>query len=200
MGSADGYWQQSRQAVRQKVVETGMRLFVEQGFDATTTTQIADEVGISSRSLFRYFATKEDLVLGHLTPQGEVVASALAARPADESPWEALRAAFESLRGPGYDDEQQLIVTKMIYGTSTLRARYMDKQLNWISLLAPDIAGRLRTAGDTRDADIELAARAIVATALTCLSLAAEAWAAQDGAVDIAVLYDTAIAAVRGNA
>jgi hypothetical protein len=75
----------------------------------------------------------------------------------------------------------------------------MDKQLNWISLLAPDIAGRLRTAGDTRAADIELAARAIVATALTCLSLAAEAWAAQDGAVDIAVLFDSAIAAVRGN-
>jgi AcrR family transcriptional regulator len=64
---AEGYWQQSRQAVRQKVVETGMRLFVDQGFDATTTTQIANEVGISSRSLFRYFATKEDLVLGHLT-------------------------------------------------------------------------------------------------------------------------------------
>jgi len=199
MGSADGYWQQSRLAVRQKVVETGMRLFLEQGFDNTTTTQIADEVGISSRSLFRYFATKEDLVLGHLTPQGEVVASALAARPADESSWEALRAAFESLRGPGYDVAHQLIVTKMIYGTPTLRARYMDKQLNWISLLAPDIAGRLRTAGDTRAADIELAARPIVATALTCRSLAAETWTAQDGTVDIAVLYDTAIAAVRGN-
>src|SRR5262245_57721104 len=111
-----------------------MRLFVEQGFDATTTTQIAEEVGISNRSLFRYFATKEDLVLGHLTPQGEVVASALAARPARESPWDALRAAFEALRGPGYNDEHQLMVTKMIYGTPSLRARYMDKRMNWMAL------------------------------------------------------------------
>ena len=55
-----------------------MQLFLEHGFDATTTTQIAEEVGISSRSLFRYVATKEDLVLGHLEPQGEVVAAALA--------------------------------------------------------------------------------------------------------------------------
>ena len=47
MSATEGYWQQSRQAVRQKVVETGMRLFIKQGFDATTTTQIADEVGIS---------------------------------------------------------------------------------------------------------------------------------------------------------
>lgn len=48
------------------------------------------------------------------------------------------------------------------------------------------------------EADLGLSARAIVGTALTCLTLAAEAWAAQDGKVDIGDLYDTAIAAVRG--
>ena len=74
-----------------------MCLFVKQGFDATTTMQIAEEVGISSRSFFRYFASKEDLVLGHLAPQGEVVASALAAQPADASPWDG---ATGSLRLP----------------------------------------------------------------------------------------------------
>jgi AcrR family transcriptional regulator len=199
MGIAEGYWQQSRRAVRQKVVETGMRLFLEQGFDATTTTQIADEVGISSRSLFRYFATKEDLVLGSLEPQGEVVASALAARPADESPWDALRAAFESLRGPDYDDRRQLMVTKMIYASSTLRARYIDKRMSWLPLLVPEIARRLRTAGDVSEGDLTLSARAIVSTAMSCLSLAAEEWAAEDGAADIAVFYDIAIAAVRAH-
>src|SRR5262249_33366 len=153
---AEGYWQQSRQAVRQKVVETGMRLFVERGFDATTTTQIAEEVGISSRSLFRYFATKEDLVLGHLTPHPQLVAAPPAARPAAESPWAALRAAFESLRGSDYNEAHQLVVTKMIYGTPSLRARYVDKQLNWLDLLAPEIAGRLRTAGGIAAGDLDL--------------------------------------------
>lgn len=196
--SGESYWQQSRQAVRQKVVETGIRLFAEQGFDATTTTQIAEEVGISSRSLFRYFATKEDLVLGHLAAQAEMVASALAARPAAESPWDALRAAFEVVRGPGYDDERALMTMKVIFGTPTLRAREIDKRLNWMALLVPEIVGRLRTAGDVPEGDLELSARAIVGTTLTCLSLAAEAWTAKDGTVDIGVLYDTAIAAVRG--
>jgi len=199
MSDTEGYWQETRRAVRQKVIETGMRLFIEQGFDATTTTQIAEEVGISSRSLFRYFATKEDLVLGHLTPHGEVVAAALAARPAGESPWDALRAAFDSLRGlPDYNEEHQLTLTKMIYGTPSLRARYMDKRMNWMTLLVPDITSRLRAAGDITGDDLDLSARAIVGTALTCLSLAAEAWAAQEGTVDISVFYDTAIAAVRG--
>ena len=39
-----------------------------------------------------------------------------------------------------------------------------------------------------------------MSTALICLSLASEAWAAQDGTVDIGVLYDAAIDAVRGKA
>jgi AcrR family transcriptional regulator len=196
--NAESYWQQSRQAVREKVVETGMQLFLERGFDATTTTQIAEEVGISSRSLFRYVATKEDLVLGHLEPQGEVVAAALAARPDGESPWDALRAALDSLRGPGYDEDHQLRLTKMIYASPSLRARYMDKRMSWIELLAPEIARRLHAAGAVPQSDLGLSARAIVGTALTCLTLAAEAWAAQDGKVDLGDLYDTAIAAVRG--
>lgn len=195
--SAEGYWQQSRQAVREKVVETGMQLFLEHGFDATTTTQIAEEVGISSRSLFRYVATKEDLVLGHLEPQGEVVATALAARPDGESPWDALRAALDSLRGPGYDEDHQLKLTKMIYASPSLRARYMDKRMSWIELLAPEIARRLHAAGAVPEGDLDLSARAIVGTALTCLTLAAEAWATQDGKADLGDLYDTAIAAVR---
>ena len=200
MSSTESYWQQSRKDVRQKVVETGMRLFLDQGFDATTTAQIAEEVGISSRSLFRYFATKEDLVLGHLAPQGEVVAAALRARPAKESVWTALRAAFDALRGPGYDEKRQLALMKMIYASPTLRARYMDKRTDWMALLAPEIARRLRGAGRRRKADLELSARAIVGTAMTCLSLASEEWVAQDGAIDLGDLYDTAIAAVRGKA
>jgi AcrR family transcriptional regulator len=198
VNATESYWQQSRQAVRQKVVETGMRLFLEQGFDETTTTQIAKEVGISSRSLFRYVATKEDVVLGHLGPQGAVVAAALAQRPAGESVWAALRAALDSLRGPGYDEQHQLKLTKMIYASPTLRARYMDKRRAWIELLSPEIARRLAAAGEVPEQDLELASRAVVATALTCLTLAAEAWTAQDGALDLGVLYDTAITAVRG--
>jgi len=127
-----------------------------------------------------------------------VVATALAARPDGESPWDALRAALDSLRGPGYDEDHQLKLTKMIYASPSLRARYMDKRMSWIELLAPEIARRLHAAGAVPEAGLDLSARAIVGTSLTCLTLAAEKWAAQDGKADLGDLYDTAIAAVRG--
>jgi len=197
VNATEGYWEQSRQAVRAKAVETGVRLFLEQGFDETTTQQIAEEVGISSRSLFRYVATKEDLVLGHLEQQGDLVAEALAARPADEHVWDALRAALDSLRHlPEYDEAHQLKLMKMVYASPSLRARYMDKRMSWIELLSPEVARRLAASG-VREPEVELAARAVVGAALTCLTLAFEAWAAHDGQDDLGALYDAALAAVR---
>ena len=68
-----------------------------------------------------------------------------------------------------------------------------------MALLVPEIGRRPGTAGDVPEGDLELSARVIVGVpVLIRLSLAAEVWAAHDGAVDIAVLHDTAIAAVRG--
>jgi hypothetical protein len=74
----------------------------------------------------------------------------------------------------------------------------MDKRMSWIELLAPEITRRLHAAGAAPEGDLDLPARAIVGTSLTCLTLAAEKWAAQDGKADLGDLYDTAIAAVRG--
>lgn len=93
-----------------------------QGFDATTIDQIAAGTGISRRSFFRYFASKEDVVLGELVDRGGIVATALAARPASESPWDAVRAALLELQATIVRDEFELALGRMLYATPTLRA------------------------------------------------------------------------------
>ncbi len=173
-----------------------MRLFLEQGFDGTTMEQIAPEAGISRRSLFRYFGTKEDIVLGHLVEAGMAVRDALAARPASEPPWEALRGALESLAlDPEYSPDRNLKISKMLYGTPSLRAGHFEKQLRWQELLVPNI--QMRLGAKTGDAP-DPRAQAIVACALTCLDVANEIWTRRDGEADLAQLFDQAVAAVRG--
>lgn len=158
--------------------------------------QIAHEAGISRRSLFRYFATKEDIVLGRVVAAGLTVWDALDARPASETPWPALRAALASLALiPDSSPERELKIAKMLYGTPSLRASQLAKRLRWQELLVPNIRTRLDPApGDAPDPRAE----AIVACALTCLDVAVEIWARRDGEDDLAELFDQAVAAVRG--
>jgi AcrR family transcriptional regulator len=81
--------------VRAELTMLAQDLFVAQGYDETTVDDIAAAAGMSRRTLFRYFASKEDLVLGKYEILGDRLAEALAARPHDEPIWLSLRRAFD---------------------------------------------------------------------------------------------------------
>jgi len=192
--SAPTLRERTRRAVHAEITETALRLFAEQGFDATTVDQIARAAGISRRSFFHYFGSKEDVVLGDLEALGQQVRAALEARPATETAWEALREAFKTLRGPDTEAVTRLQVAHMYADAPTLRARHLEKHLRWQELLAPDIERRLGVPpGSTADPR----ARAVIAAALACLDTAVEAWRRSDGAADPVELFDQAVAAVR---
>jgi AcrR family transcriptional regulator len=81
--------------VRAELTMLAQDLVVAQGYDETTVDDIAAAAGMSRRTLFRYFASKEDLVLGKYEILGDRLAEALAARPHDEPIWLSLRRAFD---------------------------------------------------------------------------------------------------------
>lgn len=190
--------ERTRRVVRQQISETATQLFIEHGFAATTVDQIAEVAGVSRRSFFRYFPSKEDVILGELVERGPLVAAALAARPEDEPPWDALRAALLSLRqSRAQDDRAELEIGRMLYETPTLRARHLEKQLAWESLLAPVLAERIRSTTQNATIDPELQASAIVSGSLACLDVASKTWILGDGARDLTQLYDEAVAAIR---
>ncbi len=89
-----GLRERKKAELRRTLIESGLRLFHEKGYEATTTEEIAACAGVSQRTFFRYFASKEDVVLDAVEGVDEVLCAALRARPADEHPFLSLRNAM----------------------------------------------------------------------------------------------------------
>ncbi|SES48419.1 transcriptional regulator, TetR family [Streptomyces sp. yr375] len=193
--ATSGLRELTRRAVRAQIAETAMTLFVANGFEQTTVDQIAAAVGMSGRSVFRYFPTKEDMVVGHMDEIGDRLAEALAARPLEEGPWTALRHAMQPHLDELTDNaDTNLAVAAMLDATPALRPSLLNKRARWAEALLPNTVRRLRGPTGTR----ELRARAIVSSALACLNVAVDEWARTGGTKPIGDLLDTALTAVRG--
>ncbi|MDT9701694.1 helix-turn-helix domain-containing protein [Streptomyces sp. P17] len=184
--------EQTRSVVRALLAKTALELFAAKGYDDTTLDEIAAAAGVSKRTLFNYFRSKEDLALNGLSEQGELIAARLAERPADEDVWASLRAAFQVLEEIDLTAERRLEMITLLFGNESLRAGHAEKQARWQDLFAPLIEPRLPDS-DRR----ALQARAIAAAAITCLQAATEEWMRLDGQVNQFDLYDTAVQAIR---
>ncbi|SHL03256.1 TetR/AcrR family transcriptional regulator [Actinacidiphila paucisporea] len=186
----------TRRTVRAQIAERAIKLFIAQGFEETTVEQIATEVGMSARSVFRYFDTKEDMVVGGMQEAGARLADALAQRPADEDPWQALRGALDVLLVTMESDREGMLARARLYAsTPSLRAARRQKHYQWRELLMPGVIARLKGGPEeTRD----LRATAITTTVLCCFDLSITRWSEADGTERAGDILDVALAAVRG--
>ncbi|GGT87813.1 TetR/AcrR family transcriptional regulator [Streptomyces coeruleorubidus] len=184
--------EQTRSVVRSLLARTAIELFATHGYDNTTLDEVAAAAGVSRRTLFNYFSSKEDLALGGLSEQGELIAERFAQRPADEDCWASLRAAFQAIEEIETTPEHRLEIVTLLFGNESLRAGHAEKQARWQDLLAPLIEPRLPDSGHRA-----LQARAIAAAAITCLQAANQEWARLGGCADLFDLYDTAVQAIR---
>ena len=127
------------------------RLFLEQGYDATTTEQIADAADVSPSTFFRYFPTKESVLLR--TNDGvDVVRRALEERPADEPVWQSLRhALLEGLPQTITDPADELARIRIAYTTPSARGAVAGLIARMGSEIADAIHPRL---GRGKDANL----------------------------------------------
>lgn len=79
-----------RAQIRAEIRRAAFRLFIERGYDAVTTEEIASAAGVSPRTFFRHVPTKEDLLLAPVRYGGAAIVNLLEQRPPRESPDVAL--------------------------------------------------------------------------------------------------------------
>jgi AcrR family transcriptional regulator len=79
-----------RAQIRADIRRAAFRLFIERGYDAVTTEEIATAAGVSPRTFFRHVPTKEELLLAPVRHGGAAIVHLLEQRPASESPDVAL--------------------------------------------------------------------------------------------------------------
>ncbi|GHE05126.1 TetR family transcriptional regulator [Streptomyces alanosinicus] len=77
-------------ATRRTLLQTAARMFAERGFQDTTVKDIAAEAGVTERTFFRYFPSKEDLVFAEILDFVPLVAEEIPRRPAGEPPLTAV--------------------------------------------------------------------------------------------------------------
>ncbi|MFJ6013750.1 TetR family transcriptional regulator [Streptomyces sp. NPDC092952] len=182
-----------RQMVREEISAVAMRLFLEQGFDQVPVERIAAESGLSRTTFFRYFPTKEDVVLFQNERFGPQVLDSLCARPDTERVWEAFTRAFEDALTAAGTPRNGLPVVAVVCGNPQIHARNLEKQRAWRPLFAPEVARRLALAGDEADGT---RANALTAAAFACLEVAFEGWTESDGGSDLLELLRRAMEAV----
>jgi AcrR family transcriptional regulator len=155
-----GLRERKKARTRAAIREHALRLFREQGYAATTVDQISEAADVSPSTFFRYFPTKEDVVL-----QDEMDVIALAAFEAqspDLSPVAAFRAAArEAFSALSDDDLAKLRETaELTLTVPELRARAMDEYTRTIEVIAE--AAAKRSGRDPNDFSVRILAGAIV--------------------------------------
>jgi len=137
-------------ATRQQIADVAMRLFATRGFDAVTVAEVAAEAGVSQKTVFNYFPTKEDLFYDEVPERVRAVADAIHDRPAGESIVGALRRLqlnqCTRMCSPGF-----AVFARVIEESPALQL----KELEVMALMAQALAASLVEEGvDERDARI----------------------------------------------
>ena len=172
---------------RAAIQRHALQLFREQGYDTTSVSQIAEAAEVSESTFFRYFPTKEDVVLwDEYDPR---IVEVFQAQPAELSPIAALRAAFRDVLAQLSEAEQadQRERMALMLSVAPLRAMLVDQIRGPMRLLTEVVAERVGRRPD--DPGVRVLAGAVLGVGLAAMF----AWA-EDPEADIVSLVDDAMA------
>jgi AcrR family transcriptional regulator len=171
-GPKAGLRERKKARTRAEIQRQALRLFRERGYEATTVARIAEAAEVSESTFFRYFPTKEDVVLwDEFDP---LIFEAFKAQPAEFDPIRALRDAIRAVlaRTSPTEREQLRERVELLLSVPPLRAALVDQIHGPMRLLALAVAERTGRRPD--DPAVRTFTGAMMGVGLSAMFAAAE--------------------------
>ncbi len=186
--NSPGLRERKKQKTRWSIQEHALRLFQEQGYEQTTVDQIAAAAEISPSTFFRYFKTKEDVVIED--EYDPLLLRLLAGQPADRPIIPAVRDVVTQVLGQLSRDESDRLFqrTKLQLAVPALRARMLDGFTGNMDMLTIGIAERVGRPKD--DPDVRVFVGALIGTMLVAII----DWTGSGGQENLGECIDRALA------
>jgi AcrR family transcriptional regulator len=182
-----GLRERKKAKTRTTIQAAALELFQRDGYDATTVDQIADRADVSQSTFFRYFPTKQDVVLHDR--YDPLLLAAFRAQPPELSPIAALRRTLHSVLGTLPTEELALERQRamLIISVPELRARVLEQIAETMEPFTEAVAERT---GRTIDDPAVLA----LTGAVVGISISVMLTSSRDPHADYFELMDTALA------
>ena len=181
MSPTSGTGSQLRERRRLRMVDeierTALDLFKERSFDTVSLDEIADVVGISRRTFFRYFPSKNDLILHNVRRHAAELVAALSERPESEPALEALKSAYLTM-ADSYQRERDVMQLRfrILEESPSLRAQTSGELLSLADSVGEILAVKLNLTDP-----LDIRPRLMAITSMSAVLLAVEVWLAGDG-------------------
>lgn len=170
-----GRREQKREETRRRLMREGQRLFAEQGFDRTSVDEIAAAAGVSRRTFFHYFGTKEDVVLSRHDDFERALLQAIRTAPREAPLLRVAERAVTAALG-SFDADEVRLLERLKRDTPALRARDHGKY----ERLERSIAGALAERSGASPDDLRTRLDAMLVTGI--LRVGGAGWAAASAA------------------
>ncbi|MDX6473183.1 MAG: hypothetical protein QOK22_1999 [Gaiellaceae bacterium] len=147
MSTEPGLRERKKQRTRETIARAARELFAERGYHATTLPEIAEAADVSTRTIFAYFPSKEDILFSEFPLMQAALAQALADRPEGEDALETVRAFILSIVARKRSDIDERIGL-CINNDDTLRHHLRARIAQLEEVIAPAIAQDLGAPAD----------------------------------------------------
>ena len=160
-----------QQLVRNAIYDAAIDLFAKEGFDETTVEEVAQAAGVSRRSFFRYFASKDDLLAQNVVHFGSVLSATITACPPALTPLETVRETVLAVVRQTAAHPRTRQIIEISQRSASARQAHHSRMMEVEDTVAAAFAARLKSA--SKD---DLKPRLLASLTLSIMNLAIFSW------------------------